>query len=92
MLWVVGPGDLGQLDALGTSCSTDFIEHPFTSTQLVTRLKRLLLMVPTLIGIMLISFAIIQFAPGGPIEQIIARIQGTGTDATEIYALDVQWP
>jgi microcin C transport system permease protein len=46
-------------------------------------LKRLLLMIPTLIGIMLISFVIIQFAPGGPIERIIAQIQGTGVDATE---------
>jgi microcin C transport system permease protein len=46
-------------------------------------LKRLLLMIPTLVGIMLISFVIIQFAPGGPIERIIAEIQGTGVDATE---------
>ena len=41
--------------------------------------RRLLLMIPTLIGIMVINFAIVQFAPGGPIEQIIAEI--TGTDA-----------
>ena len=41
--------------------------------------RRLLLIIPTLIGIMVINFAIVQFAPGGPIEQIIAEI--TGTDA-----------
>lgn len=45
-------------------------------------LKRLLLMVPTLVGIMLISFAIIQFAPGGPVERVLAQLQGTGVDAT----------
>jgi microcin C transport system permease protein len=39
-------------------------------------LRRLLLMIPTLLGIMLISFIVIQFAPGGPVEQVIARISG----------------
>lgn len=39
-------------------------------------LRRLGLMVPTLIGILLINFLIIQFAPGGPIEQIAARYSG----------------
>ncbi len=39
-------------------------------------LRRLLLMIPTLLGIMLISFIVIQFAPGGPGEQVIARISG----------------
>jgi microcin C transport system permease protein len=42
-------------------------------------IRRLLLIIPTLIGIMVINFAIVQVAPGGPIEQIIAEI--TGTDA-----------
>ena len=37
-------------------------------------LKRLLLIIPTLFGIMLISFAIIQFAPGGPVERVIAQL------------------
>lgn len=45
-------------------------------------LKRLLLMIPTLLGIMLISFIIIQFVPGGPVERMIAQIQGHGGDAT----------
>jgi microcin C transport system permease protein len=44
--------------------------------------RRLLLIVPTLFGIMLINFAVIQFAPGGPVEQIIAQLQGTAVDAT----------
>jgi len=41
-------------------------------------LKRLLLMIPTLFGVMLISFIVIQFVPGGPIEQMISQLQGTG--------------
>ncbi|MBW4961733.1 microcin C ABC transporter permease YejB [Sulfitobacter sp. CW3] len=41
-------------------------------------LRRLLLIIPTLIGIMLINFALVQFVPGGPVEQAIARIQGGG--------------
>lgn len=41
-------------------------------------LRRLLLMIPTLLGIMVINFALVQFVPGGPIEQIIARLQGGG--------------
>ncbi len=45
-------------------------------------LKRVLLMIPTLFGIMLISFAIVQFAPGGPIERIIAQVSGTDVSAT----------
>jgi len=45
-------------------------------------LKRLLLMIPTLLGIMLISFIIIQFVPGGPVERMIAQLQGHNIDAT----------
>jgi microcin C transport system permease protein len=46
-------------------------------------LRRLLLMIPTLLGIMAISFLVIQFAPGGPVEQVIARLQGQGGSATD---------
>ncbi len=45
-------------------------------------LRRLLLIVPTLFGIMLVSFSLIQFAPGGPVERIIAQITGTDVAAT----------
>jgi microcin C transport system permease protein len=45
-------------------------------------LRRLLLMVPTLLGIMLISFIIVQFVPGGPVERMIAQLQGNSVDAT----------
>ena len=45
-------------------------------------LRRILLIIPTLIGIMAISFAVVQFAPGGPIERIIAQLQGTDVSAT----------
>lgn len=45
-------------------------------------LKRLLLMIPTLFGILLISFVIIQFVPGGPVERMIAQLQGHDVSAT----------
>ncbi len=45
-------------------------------------LRRLLLMIPTMFGIMAVSFAIIQFAPGGPVEQMIAQLTGSNVDAT----------
>ncbi|HWK69178.1 MAG TPA: microcin C ABC transporter permease YejB [Rhizobiaceae bacterium] len=44
-------------------------------------LRRILLMIPTLLGILAVSFAVIQFAPGGPVEQVIAKITGQGGDA-----------
>ncbi len=44
--------------------------------------KRILLVVPTLFGIMLINFIIIQFAPGGPMEQAIAQMTGLGNMST----------
>lgn len=46
-------------------------------------LRRLLLIIPTMFGIMALSFAIIQFAPGGPIEKIIADLNGQGGSATD---------
>jgi microcin C transport system permease protein len=44
--------------------------------------RRLLLMIPTLLGIMLVNFVIVQAAPGGPIERIIAEVKGHGVEAT----------
>ena len=38
--------------------------------------KRLLLMVPTLFGVLLVTFAVIQFVPGGPVEQMVSQLQG----------------
>jgi microcin C transport system permease protein len=38
--------------------------------------RRILLMIPTLLGIMLVSFTMVQFAPGGPVERVIAQLQG----------------
>ncbi|MCJ8236876.1 microcin C ABC transporter permease YejB [Peteryoungia algae] len=43
--------------------------------------RRLLLMIPTMVGIMGISFIVIQFAPGGPVEQVIAQLSGQGDSA-----------
>ena len=45
-------------------------------------LRRLLLMIPTLLGIMVLNFMIVQAAPGGPIEQIVAKLQGNAVEAT----------
>jgi len=45
-------------------------------------LRRLLLIIPTLLGILTINFFIIQAAPGGPVEQMIARLEATGESAT----------
>ncbi|RMH48211.1 MAG: microcin C ABC transporter permease YejB [Alphaproteobacteria bacterium] len=41
-------------------------------------LRRILLVIPTLFGIMVINFALVQFVPGGPIEQVLARLEGSG--------------
>ena len=49
-------------------------------------LRRLLLVVPTLFGIMVLNFFIVQTAPGGPVEQMIAQIQGTAVGATERFS------
>jgi len=45
-------------------------------------IRRLLFMVPTMLGIMLVAFAVVQFAPGGPVEQVIAKLSGSDTGAT----------
>ncbi|HYM33275.1 MAG TPA: microcin C ABC transporter permease YejB [Candidatus Cybelea sp.] len=45
-------------------------------------IRRLLFVIPTLFGIMVINFAVIQFAPGGPVEQLIAKLQGNAVGAT----------
>ena len=48
--------------------------------------RRLLLVIPTLIGIMLINFAVIQVVPGGPVEQMIAQMTGTAVEATARFS------
>src|SRR2546428_10866863 len=45
-------------------------------------IRRLLFMVPTLFGIMLVSFVVVQFAPGGPVERVIAQLSGADTGAS----------
>src|SRR5215213_1919534 len=44
-------------------------------------IRRILFMIPTLFGIMLVSFIVVQFAPGGPIERVIAVLSGADTGA-----------
>jgi microcin C transport system permease protein len=46
-------------------------------------IRRLLLIIPTLLGIMLVNFIVIQVAPGGPVEQAIAQLTGVGSSITE---------
>ncbi len=53
-----------------------------SSAMLAYIARRVLLMVPTLFGIMLISFIIVQFAPGGPVERVLAQLQGLDAGAT----------
>ncbi|MGI9536942.1 MAG: microcin C ABC transporter permease YejB [Desulfocapsaceae bacterium] len=45
--------------------------------------KRILLMIPTLFGIMLITFTVTQFVPGGPVEKMVAEIEGQGQAGAE---------
>ncbi|MCD6034562.1 MAG: transporter permease [Rickettsiales bacterium] len=49
-------------------------------------IRRLLLMIPTLFGIMVINFAIVQAAPGGPVEQLIAQLSGNAVNATARFS------
>ena len=49
-------------------------------------LRRLALMIPTVLGILLVSFMIIQFVPGGPVERMIAQLQGHNADATARFS------
>ncbi|MGO9008442.1 MAG: microcin C ABC transporter permease YejB [Beijerinckiaceae bacterium] len=48
--------------------------------------RRLLLMVPTIFGILLVSFTLVQFAPGGPVERVLAQLQGLDTNATANFS------
>ena len=49
-------------------------------------IRRLLLIIPTLLGIMVINFAIIQIVPGGPVEQMIAEMTGTAVESTARFS------
>ena len=49
-------------------------------------IRRLLLVIPTLLGIMVINFAIIQIVPGGPVEQMIAEMTGTAVESTARFS------
>src|SRR5204862_8366324 len=41
--------------------------------------RRILLMIPTLLGILFVSFVVVQFAPGGPVERVLAQLSGADT-------------
>src|ERR1700677_78845 len=44
--------------------------------------RRVFLMIPTLLGILFVSFVVVQFAPGGPVERVIAQLSGADTGGT----------
>src|SRR2546429_4581437 len=44
--------------------------------------RRIFLMLPTLLGILLVSFLVVQFAPGGPVERVLAQLSGADTGGT----------
>lgn len=47
-------------------------------------LKRILLMIPTLVGVMLVTFMVTQFVPGGPVEQLISQLEGSNASGGEV--------
>ena len=49
-------------------------------------IRRLLLVIPTLFGIIAINFVVVQFAPGGPVEQMIAELRGKGDMSSRLGA------
>ncbi|MDX2316945.1 MAG: microcin ABC transporter permease, partial [Hyphomicrobiaceae bacterium] len=49
-------------------------------------LRRILLIIPTMLGVMLVTFVIVQFAPGGPVERLIAQLSGTDAGATANFS------
>ena len=49
-------------------------------------IRRLILIIPTLLGIMLINFAVVQIVPGGPVEQMIANMTGTAIESTARFS------
>jgi microcin C transport system permease protein len=44
-------------------------------------IKRILLMIPTLLGVLTLTFAVVQFVPGGPVEQLMLELKGKGDAA-----------
>ena len=49
-------------------------------------IRRLLLVIPTLLGIMIINFAVVQIVPGGPVEQMIAQMSGNAVESTARFS------
>lgn len=49
-------------------------------------IKRIALMVPTLVGVMLVTFTVAQFVPGGPVERLVAELEGVGRSGDEIVS------
>jgi microcin C transport system permease protein len=63
-----------------------FIKLVGEQVMIVYIFKRVLLMIPTLVGVMVVTFAITQFVPGGPVEKMISEIEGLGGGGGEVGA------
>ncbi len=67
----------------------ELLPHPWiylASRMYAYIIRRLLLIIPTLFGIMLINFFVIQVVPGGPVEQMIAQLSGVAVEATARFS------
>src|SRR3954454_3156697 len=72
-----GPSALGGVE--GRSPSPCFPCHRPRALMGAYLIRRLLLVIPTLFGIIAINFVVVQFAPGGPVEQMISELKGRGS-------------
>ena len=73
--WWVDAGQAAATDAARAAMSGRDCHAAPMAAYLI---RRLLLVIPTLFGIIAINFAVMQFAPGGPVEQMIAELRGQG--------------
>ena len=82
---IEGPGGTYGLDVQSVNVGAAPSYQP-ELLMLAYILKRLALMIPTLFGIVLVAFVIVQFVPGGPVERMIAELQGHSADATARFS------
>ena len=75
---------LGHRHLVGLAGSTK--PQPSALSMACYILKRLLLMLPTLLGVLLVTFVVIQFVPGGPVEQYLAEAKAATRAATATAA------
>src|SRR5580658_1861499 len=79
---VVRPRPRGQDGTAGLGPTDELSHSRRTDGMAAYIIRRILFMIPTLFGIMLVTFVVVQFAPGGPVEKVIAQLTGNDTGAT----------